>query len=227
MQEHANQSQDAVSEAVPEQPRLATRDETDDPAYWNQVYEEAGDESPGWDLGGPNPELVWQLGHAVPAIVPGRIVVPGCGQGHDVALLAAMGFEVLGVDVAPLAVARAGQALERLGLRGEVREADFFRLGDTHAGAFDYVYEYTCFCAIHPDRRREYAETVRRILKPGGQLIGCFYHHQKPGGPPFDTTPEQIRAAFGGLMELQQLTVAQNSVERRMGMELWARFFRP
>lgn len=217
-----------ASESAPnaDVPRLASREETDDPEYWNRVYVEAGEEPPGWDLGGPNPELVWQLGNAVPKIVPGRVLVPGCGQGHDVVLLAAMGFDVVGVDVAPVAVERARQALEQLGLGGEVRLADFFGLGDVEAGSFDYVYEYTCFCAIHPDRRREYAETVRRVLKPGGQLIGCFYHHQREGGPPFDTTPEQVREAFAGLMDMRTLVVAQNSVERRQGAELWARFFR-
>jgi len=209
----------------PVAPRFASREETDDPEYWNQVYVEAGEDAPGWDLGGPNPELVWQLGHAIPALEAGRIVVPGCGYGHDVVLLAAMGFDVVGVDMAPAAVAKARQALDSAGLSGEVIEADFFDFARRFAGSFDYLYEYTCFCAIHPDRRREYAEAAHALLKPNGQVIGCFYHHQRPGGPPYDTPPESVRKAFHGLFDLRTLGVAQNSVERRAGAELWARFF--
>ncbi len=206
--------------------RNATREETDRAEYWDQIYAEAEGDAPGWDLGGPNPELVWQLNHAQPRIEPCHVLVPGCGYGHDLVLFAERGFQAVGVDMAPLAVAGARARLDAAGLTADVLEQDIFQLDAQHHGRYDLLYEYTCFCAIHPERRREYAELAQRLLKPGGQLIGCFYHHRNPGGPPYDATPEQVRQAFDGLFEMRTLAYAQHSVERRREKELWARFWR-
>lgn len=214
-----------VSETVPPV-RHSTREETDRADYWNQVYSESENHTPGWDLGIPNPELQWQLDHADPRITPGRILVPGCGYGHDLLELARRGFSVTGVDMAPMAVAGARARVQAAGLQAEVVEADLFQLPADFRGRFDCLYEYTCFCAIHPERRREYAQVAASVLRKDGQLIGCFYHHGNPGGPPFDTTPEAVRAAFRGLFDMRTLVVAQHSVERRQGKELWARFWR-
>jgi len=206
--------------------RNASREETDRPKYWEQIYAEAEGDAPGWDLGTANPELIWQLANATPPIAPGRVILPGCGYGHDLIAFAQRGFEVVGVDIARSAVVGASRRLEASGLSGTVLEADFFQLPSEHYGSYDLLYEYTCFCAIHPERRREYAENAHRLLRPGGQLIGCFYNHGNPGGPPFDTTAQQVREAFEGLFEIRILAYAQNSIERRQGKELWARFWR-
>lgn len=219
-------AKDRLEADAPPPPRNASREETDTAEYWDTIYRESEENRPGWDLGAPNPELVWQLENAVPELVPGRVLVPGCGYGHDLRLFAERGFEVTGVDLAPMAVAGARLLLEEAGVAGVVVEGDFFAIEPGEGADFDYIYEYTCFCAIHPTRRREYAEQAARLLRRGGQLIGCFYNHGNEGGPPFDTTAEAVRRAFEGLFEMRTLAFAQHSVDRRMGKELWARFVR-
>lgn len=191
-------------------------------AYWDAIYE--AESRPRWDLGDMAPPLRQWLQNAGPR--PGRVLVPGCGFGHDVRLLAAHGFEAVGVDFAGRAVTRARELSAKAPGRLEFRQADIFELAAVERAAFDYVYEYTCFVAIHPDRRAEYAALVHTVLKPGGRLVGCFYNHGRPGGPPYDATREQVLAAFARGFRIEKLEVSPHSIERRRGHELWAEFVR-
>lgn len=204
--------------------RDASREEVDQARYWDEVYAESEDNSPNWNLGEPNPEFAWRLGHDRPAIAPGRIIILGCGYGHDARLFAQRGFQVTAVDFSEWAIRGARETLSDLGEAVELLQDDVFALPERLHGQFDYVAEHTCFCAIHPSRRAEFAEVAARLLKPGGQLIGLFYHHGKHGGPPWNSTPEQIRAAFEPLFHIGTLVESEHGLERRKGKELWGRF---
>ena len=74
--------------------------------------------------------------------------------------------------------------------------ADLFELGRTPA-RYDLIAEHTCFCAIDPLRRDEYVDQVAAALVPGGALVGLFYAHGRPGGPPFTVDADELRARFG------------------------------
>ena len=68
---------------------------------WNQAYQ---DNFTPWDKGLPSPPLVeWLASNKL----TGRVLVPGCGVGHDVAHLVSRGIDAHGLDIAPAAVARA------------------------------------------------------------------------------------------------------------------------
>lgn len=189
------------------------------PGYWNAIYTSQG--NPRWDLGTFAPPLQRWLLDNQPR--PGSVLVPGCGFGHDVRLLAEQGFEATGVDFAPLAIEGA-QKLHAMVPKAQFRQADMFSLMPAQAAAFDFVYEYTCFVAVDPDRRDEYARLIHGLLKPGGLLIGCFYNHGRPGGPPFDATREIVLKHFEPLFRVEKLEVSPHSIERRKGHELWAEF---
>src|SRR4051794_38519244 len=89
-------------------------------AYWDAQYQRG---VTGWDIGGPAPAFVDLLA-APDAPPPGRLIVPGCGRGHDALLFARAGFDVLGVDFAPLAVAEAGAAATQAGVPARFALAD-------------------------------------------------------------------------------------------------------
>lgn len=79
---------------------------------WSVLWEE--NYTP-WDRGGPSVALLDvlttrpDLVPPTPRDAPRRptALVPGCGKGHDVLLLAELGYEVLGLDFSPTAIARA------------------------------------------------------------------------------------------------------------------------
>lgn len=194
----------------------------DQPGFWEAAYQEG---RAGWDLGEPAPPFVALLASSA-APAPGRLLVPGCGRGHDALLFARAGFAVTGVDFAPSAVAATRAAAAAAGLPVAVEEADLFTLGERWPERFDYVVEHTCFCAIDPARRRDYARTVQAVLRPGGELIALFYAHGRAGGPPYATTAAEVRALFGPLFTVEELAPATNSAPRRQGEELFARLRR-
>jgi len=190
--------------------------------FWEGRYR-AG--QTGWDRGRAAPAFEALLnGPSAPK--PGRLAVVGCGRGHDARLFAARGFPVVGFDFAPSAISAAREAAERDGLAMEFVAADIFALPEEYAGAFDYVLEHTCFCAIDPARRSEYVSAVARLLPPGGELIALFLVHGRPGGPPFTTDEAEIGRLFQDHFSLDQLDAPPESADSSFGYELFARFRR-
>lgn len=192
------------------------------PSFWDERYR-AGQS--GWDIGRPAPPLESLL-RAPNRPTPGRLAVLGCGRGHDALLFARHRFIVTGFDFAPSAVEEARAAAARRGLAAEFVQADLFTLPSTYSGSFDYVLEHTCFCAIDPSRRGEYVDVVRRLLRPGGEMIALFYAHGQPGGPPFTTDVDEIRRLFGDAFVIEQLEPARDSIESRRGKEVVGRLRR-
>jgi len=145
-----------------------------------------------WEKGVAHPALVeWLKTNAI----SGRMIVPGCGFGHDVRVLGEAGAEVVGLDVAPFAIA-AAEAFPRHGGISYVL-GDLF---DPNAveGEFDWVFEHTCFCAIPPERRGDYARRVTALLKPGGRFLAIFFidPDNNEEGPPYGCSIEELDALF-------------------------------
>lgn len=163
---------------------------------WEQRYR-SGDTP--WDKGAAHPALAAWLEKNT---LTDRILVPGCGAGHDVRALAAGGAEVTGLDVAPSAIEAAGR-FPRAGKEVYVT-GDFFHPPAGWGGAFDGIFEHTCFCAIEPSDRPAYAASAAALLRPGGRLLAIFY--LDPGrnedGPPYGCTREELGALFSPAFRL-------------------------
>ncbi len=164
---------------------------------WNAFYQRG--EMP-WDLQGPSPVLKTVLDLGLLADRP-RMLVPGCGRGHDVLQLAGRGHDVWGVDFAEDAIAALNASAAERGLTVTARQANIFDLFDEPAGSFDGMWEYTCFCAIPRADRPRYAELASHLVRPGGRLVFAVYpifRDQGPDeGPPFMVTPDDVREHFG------------------------------
>lgn len=167
-------------------------DDVNLPQKWEADYQRRTD---GWDLSGPTP--VFKRLASSPELIPGRMIVLGAGRGHDAREFARHGFHVTAVDFA----AHAAREMHRLAEPAapvEVLQKDLFTLPDEMNHSFDYVLEYTCFCAIDPHRRGEYADLVKRLLKTDGRYIDlAFPLDGRQGGPPFAVTESEIMELFG------------------------------
>ncbi len=192
-----------------------------DPAFWSMIWQTGRD---GWELGRAAPPLArWVATHPERRA---RALVVGCGRGHEVRMLARAGAAelVVGVDFAPEAIAAAralaaAEAEAAAGSRVEFRQADVFTLAAAPE-RYDLVLEHTCFCAIAPERRAEYARVMQAVLVPGGRLVGLFWQHGREGGPPFSVTRgevEQLFAATG--FTVAGAETAPDSVASRAGQE--------
>jgi SAM-dependent methyltransferase len=162
--------------------------------FWQQMFER--DTTP-WDRGDAGPQLREWLARGV--LRRCRVLVPGCGSGHDVLLLAQAGFDVTALDYTPAAVDRVRNKLA--GLRATVEQADVRAWNAPER--FDAIYEQTCLCALHPDDWVAYAQRLRAWLRPGGQLFALFMQARKPEsesgwvqGPPYHCDIHAMRALF-------------------------------
>ena len=170
-----------------------------------------------WDHGAASPGLVDYL-VANPRVSPGQALVPGCGRGHDARALAKAGWSVAGLDIAPSSVPLAKSLADEGGLRVDYRVGDF--LNDEPYQSFDLVFEHTLFCAIPPARRDDYAQALRRWLKPGGLYLAVNYMITNDNGePPFSTTTTELDERFGETFELLRRWMPR-SYESREGKEL-------
>ena len=171
-----------------------------------------------WDLCQVAPPFVrlWEEGK----LGQGRVMIPGCGRGHEVLFLAGNGFQVTGLDYAPGAVELLSRSLQEKGVQADILHQDFFELGDNHISRYDLMLEQAFFCAIHPSRRSAYVETAARIIKKGGLLAGLFYETNEKGGPPFNTTPADILEHFSDEFDIETIERTPHSVEKRKDKEL-------
>ena len=181
---------------------------------WNRRYE---DRDTPWDEGAAHPVLAGMLTHGA---LTGRVLVPGCGTGHDVRELARRGLTVVGLDIAPLALERA-RAHAAAGSE-TYEQGDFFLLPPSLRGSFDGVFEHTCFCAIDPSRRADYVDAVLAVLRPGGRLLAVFFADPDNDGegPPFGCTAAELDGLFGGRFRLLEEHREIPTYPQREGREL-------
>jgi hypothetical protein len=78
---------------------------------------------------------------------------------------------VTGLDLAPSAVHRAEQRTAEDGLEAKFRLGDFLR--DRTGETFDWVFEHTLFCAIHPSERELYVEAALLLAAPVANSWRC------------------------------------------------------
>ena len=147
---------------------------------WNDSYA-SGDPLP-WDSGMPDPMLVDMIESA--AIAPGRTLEVGCGTGTNAIYLARRGFEVVGVDISPLAIEKA-----RANARDCCRfEAIDFLSDAPPGGPFQFVFDRGCFHTFDAEHdRARFAQNVAAALVDGGvwlSLIGSTEGPPRDAGPP-------------------------------------------
>ncbi len=182
---------------------------------WDDAYQRR--ETP-WEKGVPHPGLVDFLAENGP--LRGEIFVPGCGSGHDVRALSTPDNHPLGVDLASLAITKA--KARPVIAREKYLLADLFDLPAEFDGRFDWVFEHTCFCAIDPSRRRDYVDTIVRLLQPGGGLLAIFFinpdHDEE--GPPYRVSESELEQFFGAAFSLEREWVPQRTHPGREAREL-------
>jgi SAM-dependent methyltransferase len=122
---------------------------------------------PRWDTTQPRPELV-ELTHGRPA---GRALDLGCGTGTDCIYLADQGWEALGVDFAPKAIAIARSRAAASGSSASFTVGDVTRLREAGVhGEFDLVIDIGCYHAIPAGLRDSYVTEVAAVTKPGADF---------------------------------------------------------
>jgi ubiquinone/menaquinone biosynthesis C-methylase UbiE len=132
-------------------------------------------------------QQIWQPLIQKPAFPhSGRLLELGCGAGNISIRLAQQGYDVVGVDIAPTAIAWAQENAAAAGVSAAFLVGDVLTLANLNDGSFDIVLDGHCFhCIIGPDRAR-FLQSAHRVLKVGGVLTICTMCNPDNPPPHFD-----------------------------------------
>jgi SAM-dependent methyltransferase len=183
--------------------------------FWEDIY--LADDA-GWDLGCVTPIFKF----IAESISPGKLCILGCGRGYDAIMFAQKGFDVTAVDFAPSAIQAVHELADEAAVFVKTVETDIFSLRTDFANTFEYIIEQTCFCAINPNRRKDYEKLVRQILEPAGKLIGLWFPLDKSvtdDGPPWGTTIDEVKTLFINGWKVEQEEFPDLSIEPRKNRE--------
>jgi len=187
-------------------------------SFWDQKYE--SDQKPGWELGTHHPSLPHIASNL--KLSKSRILILGCGSGNDAAYFASLGHIVTAVDFSKIAI---DAAKKKYGHFSNINwiQGDIF---DPHLpvsnGAFDIVFEHTCFCAINPKKRNELVTLWSNKLHDQGYLLGIFFIMWRTAHPPFGATEWEIKKRTENKFTplYWQRLKPPLTLESRLGMEL-------
>lgn len=168
--------------------------------FWEEKY--TSGHMP-WDIGEVAPAFRKYFNNEDKAINYKKVAVLGCGLGHDtfyIANLKDYNLQVYGFDFSENAIKYCNEIKEKNNIKNiNFHQVDFFELVNDKnwKNYFDCVTEHTSLAAIDPNRRKEYIDLIKYLLKPSGKLIGLFFIRPKElGGPPFGIEVEEVRELF-------------------------------
>lgn len=167
---------------------------------WNDRYR---DGNLPWDTGRPSSELERVVSEK--KIEPCRALDIGCGTGTNCVWLAQQGFDVTGIDLAPLAVERANQRARAAGVEAHFAAADVLCLPD-FGKPFGFFFDRGCYHAVRRSAPREYAPAVARQLAPGagGLILAGNAREPHDPGPPV-VTEQELREELGLAFQILDL----------------------
>eukprot|EP00928_Gymnodinium_smaydae_P048318 TRINITY_DN32296_c0_g1_i1.p1 TRINITY_DN32296_c0_g1~~TRINITY_DN32296_c0_g1_i1.p1 ORF type:complete len:337 (+),score=69.29 TRINITY_DN32296_c0_g1_i1:47-1012(+) len=100
---------------------------------------------------------------------------------------------------------------------------DFLEVGAAEAEALvpvDAAFDRGALVAVDPKDREQYAQSLTRLIAPGGRVLLVATEHQpfKGGklGPPFQVTEAEVKALFGAAFEIRQLC-REDTIDRPPG----------
>ena len=223
---------------------------------WDSLWQ---DNVTPWDLGKPTPVLIAELkshwdntvsseAKDAKSTTTFRSLVPGCGAGYDLVMLAlhhekwlnqaSNGFQpssavVVGLDISETSLLERASTVVSSGLpegkkdailhntRVDLMNGDFFNdmsdwsvvrsfgsdndgqpIRDDDPQNFDFIFDYTFFCALHPTMRSSWGKRMAQLLTPGtGRLLTIIFPvlpatADRMDGPPYPVTVDDYRAAL-------------------------------
>ncbi len=166
-----------------------------------------------------------------------RVFVPLCGKSLDLIWLVDQGYEVVAIEISPLAVAAFFDENNLTPERHEIEGleylqsgkitlfcADFFALTAEILGQVDAVYDRASLIALPPAMRQKYAAKLTEICQSAPKLLVTLeYEQSKMDGPPFSVSEDEVKALYEANYQVKQLTaqdvLGNNEKFREKGLD--------
>jgi thiopurine S-methyltransferase len=148
-----------------------------------------------------------------------QILVPLCGKSLDMLWLRDQGYEVLGVELSPLAVetfikennleatVTDEEHFKRYQMEGiTILLGDIFNLSNEEMASCTAVFDRASLVALPPEMREAYAGLMKGGLTPQCKilLVSMDYEQSEMEGPPFAVTTDEIVALYGDSYYVQE-----------------------
>lgn len=139
------------------------------------------------------------------------VFVPLCGKSRDMLWLRSQGYQVLGVELNPIAVRdffAENDLKPEVSQHGELERwqadgivifcGDFFALQPTDVAECSAVFDRAALIALPPEMRPDYIRHMRQLFpnKLAKLLITLEYDQSIANGPPFSVPEAEVRGYF-------------------------------
>jgi SAM-dependent methyltransferase len=166
---------------------------------WESAYRGEGDFEgpPPWNIGEPQPELAALIRAGK---VRSDVLDVGCGYAELSLTLAADGYTVHGIDLAPTAIAAATRSAADRGLRSVTFQQEDVTTIAGFDGRFNTVLDSALFHTLPVDQCDDYLRSVSNAAAPGaGYYIlvfakGAFRADMETATKPNEVDEEDLRA---------------------------------
>lgn len=166
-----------------------------------------------------------------------RVFVPLCGKSLDLIWLAEQGFQVVGIELSPLAIeaffAENKLTVEHRQIGGidywmsekiSIFCGDFFDLSTEILGPVAAVYDRASLIALPPSKREDYAIKLTELAQAAPKLLVTLEYEQlKMDGPPFSVSEKEVRSLYQGHYQINLLSaqdvLGDNERFREKGLE--------
>ena len=156
-----------------------------------------------WDASYHDGPAPWDIGQPQPAIArvaseggfTGAVLDVGCGTGENALHVASLGLSVLGVDVAPTAVAIARAKADSRGITAEFAEADAFHL-ERLRHKFQTVLDCGLFHTFDGYERPGYVASLASVAEHDATLYVLCFSDKGPHTGPHPISHDELRSAF-------------------------------
>lgn len=186
--------------------------------YWNKRYL---DQETGWDIGSPSLPIVEYINQLSNKEI--KVLIPGCGYGHEAEYLFDKGFlNVFVLDYSEVALVEFKKRVPKFPTSNLIK-ADFFK----HKESYDLIIEQTFFCALNPNLREDYVSHCHNLLNKNGILIGLLFNDMlNADKPPFGGNKKIYLELFENLFKIEILENCYNSIPARKDRELFIKLIK-
>lgn len=158
---------------------------TDDPNFWNMMFDQEA-----YAFGeAPNHYLKEKL----ETLKPGKVLLPGDGEGRNAVYCAQQGWAVSAFDISQKGKEKADKLANKHNVSID------FKVGDVPEVPYKENYFdalILIFAHFMPNKRREYHKKLLSYLKPGGKLILEGHSRTNTEGVDIRFNLEELRTDF-------------------------------